>query len=330
MHPINVNMAKTKYTFNTRTLAYEEHKRTTGQKIFKSFLFLISALAMSAVIIFLAYTFLSSPKERMLNREIAQYELQYQIMNDRLNQMQLLMGELSERDDDIYRVIFEADPIPKSIRQAGYGGIDRYAKLEGYDNSELLVATSKKLDKIASQIYVQSKSFDEVYEMAINKEKMLASIPAIQPVHNLDLKRLSSFYGYRPDPIYKVQKFHRGVDFSAPQGTPVYAPGEGKVIKVKRSRKGYGNQVEIDHGYGYVTFYAHLKDFKVKKGEYVKRGQEIATIGNTGKSTAPHLHYEVRKDGRAVNPIYYFFNDLTPEEYEQLLDLSKLPNQSLD
>ncbi len=323
-------MAKTRYTFNTKTLAYEEHKVTSGQRIFKSFLFLITALAFSALIIFFAYTFLSSPKERMLNREIAQYELQFDIMNDRLDQMQKLMNELSDRDDNIYRVIFEAEPIPKTVRQAGYGGIDRYAKLEGYNNSELLTSTAKKLDKIASQVYVQSKSFDEVYEMAKDKERMLASIPAIQPVHNLDLKRLSSFYGYRPDPIYKVKKFHRGVDFSAPQGTPIYAPGEGKVIKVKSSRKGYGNQIQIDHGYGYITFYAHIKDFKVKRGDIVKRGQEIATIGNTGKSTAPHLHYEVRKDGKAINPIYFFFNDLTPAEYEALLELSKLPNQSLD
>ena len=323
-------MAKTRYTFNTKTLAYEEHKLSFGQRSFKSFLFLISALALSSVLIFLAYAFLSSPKERMQSREIEQYELQVQIMNDRLDQMQKLMDELSERDDDIYRVIFEAEPIPKTIRQAGYGGIDRYAKLEGYDNTALMVSTAEKLDQIASQIYVQSKSFDEVYDLAKNKEEMLASIPAIQPVHNLNLKRLSSFYGYRIDPIYKVNKFHRGVDFSAPQGTPIYAPGSGKVTKVKRSRRGYGNQIEIDHGYGYVTFYAHIKDFKVKKGDIVKRGQEIATIGNTGKSTAPHLHYEVKKDKRAVNPIYYFFNDLTPEEYEKLLDLSKIPNQSLD
>jgi murein DD-endopeptidase MepM/ murein hydrolase activator NlpD len=323
-------MAKTRYTFNTKTLAYEEHKLSPGQKIFKGFIFLITALAISAVLVVLVHTFIGSPKERMLEREIAQYELQYQIMNDRLNQLQGLMDEMADRDDNIYRVIFEAEPIPKSVRQAGYGGIDRYAKMEGYDNSEQIISTAKKLDKIASQIYVQSKSFDEVYEMAKNKEKMLASIPAIQPVRNLDLKRLSSFYGYRVDPVYKVKKFHRGVDFSAPQGTPIYAPGAGKIIKVKRSRRGYGNQIEIDHGYGYITFYAHIKDFKVKKGEIVKRGQLIATIGNTGKSTAPHLHYEVRKDKRAVNPIYYFFNDLTPEEYELLLDLSKLPNQSLD
>jgi murein DD-endopeptidase MepM/ murein hydrolase activator NlpD len=287
-------------------------------------------MALSVVLIFLAYTFLGSPKERVLQREIDQYELQFQIANDRLDQMQKLMDELADKDDNIYRVIFEADPIPRSIRQAGYGGVDRYAKLEGYSNSELLIQTARKLDNIASQVYVQSKSFDEVFEMARNKEKMLASIPAIQPVSNVDLKRLSSYYGYRPDPIYKVKKFHAGVDFSAPKGTPIYATGEGVVVKTKRSRRGYGNTIEIDHGYGYKTFYAHINEIKVKRGEKVKRGQIIATVGNTGKSTAPHLHYEVRKNNHTVNPIYYFFNDLTPDEYETLLDLSKLPNQSLD
>lgn len=323
-------MAKTRYTFNTKTLAYEKHKRSFGQKIFRSSLFLISTLAFSVGLIFLAYTFLGSPKERVLQREIAQYELQFQIANDRLDQMQKLMDELADKDDNIYRVVFEADPIPKSIRQAGYGGIDRYSRLEGYSNSELLIQTAKKLDNIASQVYVQSKSFDEVFDLARNKEKMLASIPAIQPVNNIELKRLSSYYGYRPDPIYKVKKFHSGVDFSAPQGTPIYATGSGMVIKTIRSRRGYGNTIEIDHGYGYKTFYAHIKEIKVKRGEKVKRGQIIATVGNTGKSTAPHLHYEVRKNGRSANPIYYFFNDLTPAEYEKLLDLSKIPNQSLD
>lgn len=323
-------MAKTRYTFNTKTLAYEEHKTKLSQKILKLFLFLVTALGLSTFIIFLSYTFFSSPKERILEREIAEYQLQYQILNDRMDGMQKLLDELAERDDDIYRVIFESEPISKSVRQAGFGGIDRYAKLEGYNNSELLVSTTKKLDKIASQLYVQSKSFDEVYDMARNKEKMLVSIPAIQPINNKDLKHLSSYYGYRIDPIYKVSKFHAGVDFSAPQGTEVYATGNGKVANSVKSQNGYGNIIEIDHGYGYTTFYAHLKEFKVKKGDEVKRGQVIGIVGNTGKSTAPHLHYEVKKNGRNVNPIYHFFNDLTPGEYESLLELSKLPSQSLD
>jgi len=323
-------MAKTKYIFNDKSLAYEEARTSSLKRIFKAFLFLITALAFSIALIVGSYTFFESPRERMLKSEIAQYELQYQIMNDRLNNLQGLVDEMADRDDNIYRVIFEAEPISKDQRQAGYGGVDRYAKLEGYDNSELIIETSKKLDNIASELYVQSKSFDEVYEMARNKEKMLSCIPAIQPVNNTDLKRLSSYYGYRIDPIYKIKKFHAGVDFSAPQGTPIYSSGAGTVVKTNRSRRGYGNTVTIDHGFGYTTFYAHIKEIKVKRGEEVVRGQVIGTIGNTGKSTAPHLHYEVRKNNRTMNPIYYFFNDLSPDEFEELLGMSKLPNQTLD
>ena len=323
-------MARTKYAFNTKTLAYEELKRSNAQKVFRTFLFLITTLAFSIILIFAAYVFLESPKEKMLKREVAQYKLQNQLMNSRADQMQIVLDELADKDDDIYRIIFEAEPIPKEIRQAGYGGADRYAKLEGYNNKEILEVTARKFDKIASQIYVQSKSFDEVYELAKSKEKMLASIPAIQPVKNTDLKRIASYYGYRIDPIYKVKKFHAGLDFSAPKGTHVFSTGDGVVLKTKKSRRGYGNTIEIDHGFGYTTFYAHNSEIIAKKGDIVTRGQIIAKVGNTGKSTAPHLHYEVRKNKRAINPIYYFYNDLTPEEYELLLDLSKRPSQSLD
>ncbi len=323
-------MAKTKYHFNENSLSYEEVKLSSWHHIFRVLLFTIITMAMAVVVVALAYTFLETPKERILKSELSHYELQYQIMNDRLDNLQLLVDEMAERDDDIYRVIFEAEPIPRSVRVAGYGGVDRYAKLEGYNNSELLIETAKKLDNIASELYVQSKSFDEVFEMARNKEMMLSCIPAIQPVSNKELKRLSSYYGYRIDPIYKIRKFHSGVDFSAPQGTPIYSSGSGVVTKIRKSRRGYGNTVTIDHGFGYETFYAHINEFKVKKGDKVTRGQIIATVGNTGKSTAPHLHYEVRKNNRKVNPIYYFFNDLTPDEFETILTLSKIPNQSLD
>ncbi|MBU3927970.1 MAG: M23 family metallopeptidase [Bacteroidetes bacterium] len=323
-------MAKTKYIFNSKSLAYEEVRKSSGQKIANTFLFLITALAFSVGLTILAYTFTQTPRERMQKAELEQVKLQYSIMNDRLDKLQVLMKEMSDRDDNIYRVIFEAEPIPKTIRQAGYGGVDRYDQLDGYSNSELLIRTAKKLDVLASQMYVQSKSFDEVFEMARNKEIMLASIPAIQPVSNTNLKRLSSFYGYRIDPIYKINKFHAGVDFSAPRGTPIYSSGSGKVIRTSKASRGYGNTITIDHGFGYQTFYAHIQDIKVKIGEEVKRGQLIGTVGNTGKSTAPHLHYEVKKNGHTVNPIYYFFNDLSPDEFGLVLEQSNYSNQTLD
>ena len=323
-------MAKTKYFFNEKTLSYEEIKLSAGQKISRFFMFLLAALALGSVLLFLFTTYFDSPKELMMKREIATYKLQFQMMNDRLNNMQKLMDELSDRDDNIYRVIFESEPIPKSVRQAGIGGVDRYANLEGMDASKLLIETAKKLDKLTSEVYVQSKSFDEVFAMARNKEKMLASIPAIQPVRNIQLKRISSYFGYRIDPMYKVKKFHEGIDFSAPKGTPVHVTGDGKVIQVRRSMRGYGNEIRVDHGFGYITLYAHLSAFKVKKGQRVKRGQVIGLVGNTGKSTAPHLHYEVRKNNHPINPIYYFFNDLTPDEYSKMLELSKIPTQSMD
>jgi murein DD-endopeptidase MepM/ murein hydrolase activator NlpD len=268
--------------------------------------------------------------ERMQQRELDYMKLQYQLLQERLQNIDLLLADMQERDDNIYRVIFEAEPIPGSVRRAGYGGVDRYDRLKGYKNSDLVVATSRKLDQISSGLYVQSKSFDEVFELAKNKAEMLASIPAIQPVKDIDLRRITSYFGIRLDPFYKVNKFHQGIDFSAPVGTEVFATGNGKVEMVEKSYWGYGNTIIIDHGFGYKTKYSHLHQFKVRKGETVKRGQLIATIGNTGKSTAPHLHYEVHKNNKPVNPIHFFFNDLTPEEYGLILELSSLPSQSMD
>jgi murein DD-endopeptidase MepM/ murein hydrolase activator NlpD len=323
-------MAKTKYIFNEEQQTYVPIKRKAGQHIIRVVLFVSTALALATLIFVLSFTLFTSPREKILERELAQYKLQFEIMNGRLDQMQKLLDELADKDDNIYRVIFEAEPIPDAIRKAGFGGADRYAKLKGYSNSELLINTAKKLDKIASEIYVQSKSYEEVYRLAREKEKMLRSIPAIQPVKINDIKRISSYFGYRIDPIYKVRKFHWGIDFSAPSGTPVFVTGDGVVEKVRHSRRGYGNTILVNNGYGYKTFYAHLDKILVKKGQKVKRGEEIGTVGNTGKSTAPHLHYEIIKNNMKVNPIYYFFNDLSAAEFEQMLELSKIPNQSLD
>ncbi len=323
-------MAKLKYHFDTESFKVEKVRITFKDRL-KRFLYIsFAGMIFAVVIIVIANNFFDSPKERMLEREIAQYKLQHEILNARIDLIGRVLKDLEERDDNIYRVILEAEPISSSKRQAGFGGVDRYAALEGYKNSELIIEATAKLDQIANKMYVQSKSFDEVFDLAKNKEEMLRHIPAIQPVKNVDLKRISSYFGYRTDPFYKVKKFHAGLDFSAPIGTEIFTTGDGKVISTKKSRRGYGNTILIDHGFNYVTKYSHLASFKVRKGQQVKRGQVIGTVGNTGKSTAPHLHYEVQKNGRAVNPIYYFFNDLTPEQFEEIIELSTRPTQSMD
>jgi murein DD-endopeptidase MepM/ murein hydrolase activator NlpD len=228
-------------------------------------------------------------------------------------------------------VIFEAEPIPGSIREAGIGGVDRYEKVKGYKNSDLIIETEKKMDNILGKLYVQSKSFDEVFDLAKNKERMLVSIPAIQPVSNKDLRRIGSYFGTRMDPFYKVRKFHEGMDFSAPIGTEVYATGNGTIEMAGHDDGGgYGNEIIIDHGYSYKTVYAHLSRIFVKPGQKILRGQIIGYVGNTGKSTSPHLHYEVRKNGVPINPIYFFFNDISAEQYQMMLDLSSRPSQTMD
>ena len=295
-----------------------------------TFVFLSASAFFAAIIVIAFFNFFDSPKEKILIREIDNMTLQYELMNEKLSQVSAVLDNVQDRDDNIYRVIFEADPIPSSIRKAGIGGVNRYEKLEGYNNSELIISTSQKLDKISKQLYIQSKSFDEVIEMATKKSDMLASIPAIQPVTNKELKRLSSGYGRRIDPYYKKPKFHYGVDFSAPKGTAIYATGNGTVKKTKKSRRGFGNHIVIDHGYGYESLYAHMQKYTVRRGQKVKRGDLIGYVGNSGKSTAPHLHYEVHKDGRKVNPAYYFHNDLTPEEFDRMLELAAQENQSFD
>ncbi|KAF0197887.1 MAG: peptidase M23 [Bacteroidetes bacterium] len=323
-------MAKIKYHFNTKSLKIEKVQVTMKQKLTRVLYVLASGLVFATAVLVLAYNFIESPKERMLQREIEQYELQFKILNDRLEQVQSVVSDLQDRDDNIYRVIFESEPIPSSVRKAGFGGADRYSKLEGFKNSEIISNTSRKLDLITSQLYVQSKSFDEVFALAKRKEELLASIPAIQPVSNRNLRRVGSYFGYRTDPFYKVTKFHEGMDFTATVGTDVYATGDGVVTMVERSRGGYGNCITINHGFGYETVYAHLSKMNVRRGEKVKRGSVIGHVGNTGKSTSPHLHYEVRKGRIAVDPLNFFFNDITPEEYETMIELSQRPSQTLD
>lgn len=288
----------------------------------------LAGLIFSVIVLFVGFTFFESPKERMLRREVEQFRLQYDIISDRLDLLANVLDDIQERDDHIYRVIFEADPIPRTVREAAFGGVDRYAHLAGYQNSELISHTMKRIDQLASQLYIQSKSYDEVFDMALNKADMLASIPAIIPLSR-GTDRLISGYGMRIHPIYKTMRMHSGVDFTAPIGTPIYATGNGVVVRVERNNYGYGRMVVIDHGYGYQTLYAHMSEFNVRRGQKVQRGEVIGKVGNTGTSTAPHLHYEIHRNGRAVNPVHYFYNDLSPGEFEIIVERASRVNQSL-
>jgi murein DD-endopeptidase MepM/ murein hydrolase activator NlpD len=245
-------------------------------------------------------------------------------------QVSTVLADMQDRDDNIYRVIFEAEPIPNSIRKAGFGGVDRYKELEGYLNSDLIIETTKKLDQLSKQIYIQSKSFDEVVKLVKNKETMLASIPAIQPISNKDLKHVPSGFGWRTDPIYKTQEFHPGIDFTANTGTEIYSTGDGVVSRADNMAQGYGNHVVIKHGFGYETLYGHMTKYIVRPGQKVKRGELIGYVGSTGRSTGPHVHYEVIKNGQKANPVNYFYQDLSPAEYQKLIEISSRASQSFD
>ena len=323
-------MAKVKYYYDTKTLSYKRIELSGVNKLKRLFYFLIGSAFTGLIMIIVFFQFFDSPKEKRLNSEIEFLNTQYNVLHDKMNQVDIVLDDLQQRDDNIYRVIFEADPIPSSIRKAGYGGINRYLDLSGFSNSELVIKVSEKADQLSKQLYIQSKSFDEIVTLVKNKEDMLASLPAIQPVSNKNLSRMASGFGPRIHPIYKTKKFHYGMDFSAVSGTPIYATGDGKISKLRRSRRGYGNHVIIDHGYGYKTLYAHMKKYIVQKGQKVKRGEVIGYVGNTGTSVAPHLHYEVIKDGRKINPANFYYNDLTPDEYEKMLEISSQNNQSFD
>jgi murein DD-endopeptidase MepM/ murein hydrolase activator NlpD len=323
-------MVQVRYQFNTKSLKIEKVQVPLRERLKRLAASMAFGLVFGVVVIVLAYNFFASPREKALQGQLEQYKLQYKILNDRMDRVQKVLNEVQDRDDNIYRVIFESEPIPSEVRKAGFGGGNRYESLQGLANSEIIVNTAKRLDQITAQLVVQSKSYDEVFKMAKDKEKLIASIPAIQPVDFHDLRRIGSLYGYRTDPFYKVIKFHEGIDFAAAVGTPVYATGDGVVSEAEYNSGGYGNEIVINHGYSYETKYAHLSKIKVKRGQRVKRGEIIGLMGNTGKSTAPHLHYEVHKSGVPMNPIYFFFNDITPAEYQAMLEMSSKPSQTLD
>lgn len=323
-------MAKHKYKFNPESLSYTKVQRTTKEKFIR-FLTYFSASIVLAVLYFIVFSiFFDSPKEKGLKRQISELKVNYQIVNDELNRIETILTDLQERDDNIYRTIFEAEPVHSSVRQAGSGGSNSYRDLEKIENSELVIDVKSRLDKIMKKVYVQSTSYDEIIKLAKNKEEMLACIPAIQPISNNDLKRTASGWGYRIHPIYKIRKFHYGMDFTAPTGTEIYATGDGTIDILESSKRGYGNKIIINHGFGYKTLYAHMNKFNVQKGQKVKRGDVIGYVGNSGLSTAPHLHYEVWLNGKKVNPVNYYFNDLSAAEYERMIEISLKSGQTFD
>ncbi len=323
-------MSKVKFRYNPETLSYDRIEKGLRYYVARVFLHFFFGAVLGLIYFFVYTNIIDSPREKRLERENARLTTQFEILSNRMDKTMEVLDDIARRDENIYRVVFMADSIPSSIRKAGFGGINRYEPLEDLDNSELVISTAKKLDRIVKEAYVQSKSFDEIIELAKNKEDLLAATPAIMPISNKDLKRTASGWGYRIHPIYKTRKFHYGMDFSAPTGTEVYATGNGTVLKIRRDKTGYGNNIEIDHGYGYVTRYAHLNGFNVRLGQKVKRGDVIGFVGNSGTSTAPHLHYEVHVKGQKVNPSHYYFNDLTAEEYEEMIERSSNSNQTFD
>ena len=323
-------MAKVKYYYDTRTLSYKRIELNAIQKAKKGFYYILSSFILAIVIIGFYNYFFDSPKEIRLKKEVQFLSSNYKDLQTKMSHLELVIDDMQRRDDNIYRVIFEADPIPNSIRKAGFGGVNRYEKYRGYNTSELVTITAKKIDQITKQLYIQSKSFDHIIELAKNKSEMLAAIPAIQPIDNKDLTRIASGFGPRIHPIYKIRKMHYGVDFTAKTGTPIYATGDGRISRADNRAVGFGNHVRIDHGFGYTSIYAHMSKIEVRRGNRVKRGDLIGYVGNTGRSVAPHLHYEILKDGKKINPINFYSGSLSPSEFEQLVNLASQENQSLD
>ena len=323
-------MSKVKYYYDAESLSYKKIKRKKRTTLKYAFVFLLGSALFGFLFVFLASQFVESPKERVLKRELQNSQLQFELLNKKMREAENVLANVAERDNNIYRVYFEANPIPDEQRKAGFGGINRYKSLEGFDNSKLIIESNKRLDILQKQIVVQSKSLDEIAILAADKEKLLAAIPAIQPVRNQDLKRMASGYGMRSDPFTKARKMHYGMDFSAPRGTPIYASGDGVVVRADNTATGYGNHIRIDHGYGYESLYAHLYKYNIRKNQKVKRGDLIGFVGSTGRSEAPHLHYEIFKDGVRINPINFYYGSLTAEEFNKMLEHASLENQSLD
>lgn len=320
-------MKKIKYFYNTQTLKYEKLVVSLRVKLLRILGFISAAIVTGILFLSIAYRFLDSPKEKLLRADIDNMKEEYEALKGRMSELKGHMDELQHRDNEIYRVIFEAAPIPDSVRA---GKPEKLEEFQAKDDREIITSTTRILEELINRVKIQEKSYVQIEDLIKNKQKMLASIPAIQPVSNKDLDRIASGFGYRIDPIYKTMKFHSGLDFAAPSGTPIYSTGDGVIEEASLSDVGYGNHVVVNHGYGYKSLYGHMVRMKVKRGQTVKRGDVVGWVGSTGKSTGPHCHYEVSKNGTKVDPVYFFYNDLTPEQFDRMLKIARSGNQSFD
>lgn len=323
-------MAKVKYYYDSDTLSYKKIENRKRDRFRRLLLFLVASALFGFIIMAILLQYIESPKEKVMRRELENLTLNYELLNKRMKQSQEILAELQVRDNNIYRVYFEANPIPDEQRKAGFGGVNRYKSLEGFEYSNLIADATKRMDILYKQIYIQSKSLDEISVYAKDKEKLLAAMPAIQPISNEDLTRMASGYGWRLDPFTKERKFHKGMDFTAPETTPVFATGNGVVQRADNLASGFGNHVRIDHGFEYMTIYAHLSKITARVGQRVKRGDIVGLVGSTGRSQAPHLHYEVWYKDEAVNPINFYYGDLSPEEFQEMLIKSTQVGQTFD
>lgn len=325
-------MSKVKYYYDSENLAYRKIKTKKRQKIGVALLFVVAAALFGflSFIVLLNTPYFETPKDRLQAREIENLKLNYAILNERLDEMSDVVETIEDRDNNLYRVYFNKAAIPDSIRKAGFKDANRYQLLAGFDNSELVKSTTKKVDVLSKQLAIQSKSLDVILKLADAKSDFLSAIPAIQPVRNENLKHMASGFGYRTDPFTKARKMHEGMDFTAKSGTPIYATGDGVVAKADNTASGYGNHIVVRHGFGYETLYAHLSKYNTRAGQRVKRGDVIGYVGSTGRSEAPHLHYEVHKDNKVVNPLNFYYGNISAVEYVVIAQLANQENQSLD
>jgi|SRR5664280_365719 len=323
-------MTPTKYKFDPDSLSFDKIRLGIKSLLLRILAYFIGSLIFALIYWIIFASFFDSPKEKALKREVEQMTIQYDLIHREMSNVENVLEDLQKTDDNLYRTIFEAEPIPSEQREGGIGGVNRYEALEGYNNSNLVIETATRLDKIRKKVYVQSKSYDELIKMAENKGDMLKSVPAILPISNKDLTRTASGFGWRIHPYYKISKFHYGMDFTAPAGTDVYATGNGIVVDVSSSQRGLGKHITIDHGFGYTSTYAHLSNFNVRVGQRVQRGDIIGYVGSTGMSVANHLHYEIKLNGINVDPVNYYFEDLSSAEYEKMIEIASKTGQSFD